>query len=228
MKIVLEIILIAFLLFELVWGYKRGFIKALAKPVRFFASIVTAVWLAKPLSSKFIQPIIEKLVKNPLTNQIEDYLNTNCPTIGPENAHDELPTLLKLAASYENIDITKFSSTDFIPVIVDKLVSPVIVLISVVITFILTYFLAKLLYTFVIACLSSTLNKGVIGLPNRILGSVFCLLFAIVIAWAFVMIFGLIINSNVFSDAAWAQGFEGGPVYRFFSKNSPLDILLSF
>jgi len=228
MKIILEIILIAFLLFELVWGYKRGFVKSLAKPVRFFASIATAFWLAKPFSNKFIQPIVEKLVKNPLTNQIEDYLNTNCPTLGPENAHDELPTLLKLAASYENIDIAEVSTADFIPAIVDKLISPVIVFISVVITFILTYFLAKLLYTFIIAFLSSTLNKGVIGLPNRILGSAFCFLFAIVISWAFVMIFGLVINSSAFAEASWAQGFEGGPLYRFFSKNSPLDILLSF
>ena len=224
MNIVLDIILLVILIGGLVLGYKRGFIKSITKPVRFFAAIATAFWL-NPIASKILEPRI----KTPVTNQIRDYLLNNCPTITPETASEELPTLLKFAASVMNIDVEeKLSSVDTVSAIVETLADPVIHLISVIVTFILIYFVAKLVYSLVLSALSSMFNDGVLGFPNKILGCVFTLFLAVVVSWVFVILFDFAINSSILADAVWVKDFEGGVIYRFFAKNSPIDLLLSF
>lgn len=228
MGVVLEFVLLFILIFGLVSGYKRGFIKSVARPVRFFASLATAFWLAKPVSRDYIEPFVSSLIKNPLTNQIKDHLVNNCPDITPTTASEQLPSLLRLAASYGKVDMETMSTTDTITEIVESLVSPVIGLVSVVITFILMYFVAKIAYAFLLSLVSSAFSKGIVGLPNRVLGSVFGLLLATVISWALVAIFGFVVDSSLFESAEWAQGFEGRAIYRFFAENSPIDILLSF
>ena len=224
MDLVLDIVILLFMILSLIWGYKRGFIKSVARPVRFFASIATAFWLASPIAQGFLEPAI----KTPVTNQIRDYLVDNCPNITPETATEELPTLLRVAASIMDVDIATLSPVDTISEIVDSLASPVIHLISVILTFILVYFVAKLVFSFVLSILSSMFNDGVLGLPNKLFGCVISFLFAIVISWAFVVVFDFAINSSFFADMEWAQKFEGGIIYKFFVKNSPVDLLLSF
>ncbi len=224
MNIVLDIILLVILFGGLVLGYKRGFIKSITKPVRFFAAIVTAFKLASPIAERLLEPRI----KIPVTNQIRDYLLENCPAITPETASDELPTLLRLAASIMNVNIEELSPGDTISKIVESLADPVVHLLSVIFTFILVYFIAKLVYSLILSILSSMFKDGVLGFPNKILGSVFTLLFAVVISWVFVVLFDFAINSSVLADAVWVKDFEGGVIYRFFAKNSPVDLLLSF
>ena len=224
MNIVLDIILLVILVGGLVLGYKRGFIKSITKPVRFFAAIATAFWLANPIAKNFLEPMI----KTPVTNQIRDYLLKNCPTITPETASEELPTLMKFAASIMNVDIETLSPVDTVSAIVESLADPVIHLVSIIVTFILVYFVAKLVYSLVFSMLSSVFNDGVLGFPNKILGCVFTLILAVVISWVFVVLFDFVIHSSAFSDAVWAKDFEGGIIYRFFAKNSPIDLLLSF
>lgn len=224
MNIVLDAILLIILVGGMVLGYKRGFIKSITKPVRFFAAIFTAFKLASPIAKNFLEPMI----KTPVTNQIRDYLVKNCPSITPETASEELPTLLKFAASIMNVDIEALSPVDTVSAIVESLADPVIHLLSVIVTFIIVYFLAKLVYSLVLSIFSSMFNDGVLGFPNKILGCVFTLLFAVVISWVFVVLFDFVINSSVFVNAAWAKDFEGGVIYRFFAKNSPVDLLLSF
>ena len=224
MNIVLDIILLVILIGGLVLGYKRGFIKSITKPVRFFAAIFTAFKLASPIAKSFLEP----LIKTPATNQIRDYLVKNCPTITPETASDELPTLLKFAASVMNVDIENLSPGDTVSAIVESLADPVIHLLSVIVTFILVYFIAKLVYSLVLSMLSSMFKDGVLGFPNKILGSVFTLFLAVVISWVFVVLFDFAISSSILADAVWVKDFEGGVIYRFFAKNSPIDLLLSF
>ena len=224
LKIALDVLLTLILLVGIYLGYRRGFVKSVAGPVRFFASLATAYWLADPISQNLLEPII----RTPVTNQIKGYLIENCPAITPESAADELPTLLKFAASLLGVDTTSLSSENTITAIVDSLASPIVHLVSVIITFVLVYFLAKLVYSILISLIASFFSSGVLGLPNKILGCVFSFFFAVIFAWILTLGFDFVIHSSLFAESAWAQEFEGGIIYRFFNMTNPVDILLSF
>ncbi len=223
-EIIIEVLLCAVLLFGLISGYRKGFLKSILKPVRFFASLATAFWLADPISRSFFEPMIN----TPVTNQIKDYLVENCPQITADNAAEELPTLLKFAASILNVDVGSLSSEDTISEIVDHLASPIVHIVSVVLTFILVYFIAKLVFSLLISLLSSSMNSGVLSLPNKIFGCVFSFIFAVAIAWLFSVLFDFIVHSALFAETAWGKEFEGGAIYKFFNKTNPVDILLGF
>lgn len=223
-KIFMDILLVTVLLFGAVFGYKKGFLKSVSRPIRFFAAVFTAISISDPISRKIIEPI----VKTPVTNQIKGYLLENCPGITPESALEELPTLLKFSASFLDVDVSSLSPENTIDAIVDSLASPVVHIVSLIFTFIFVYFISKLLYSLLISLVSSRFNSGAIGLPNKLLGAFFGLIFAVALAWIVTLIFDFVIHLSVFEDVAWAVNFEGGALYGFFSKNSPIDILLGF
>ena len=223
-KIVMEILLISALLLGLVLGYKKGFLKSAARPIRFFAALFVAFWVSDPISRNIVEPII----KNPVTNQIKGYLIENCPNITPQSASEDLPTLLKFSASIMNVDLSTLSSENTIEEIVNLLASPVVHLFSIIITFILVYFVTKLLCSLLITVISYFFKSGAIGLPNKLLGAIFGLFFAAGIAWIATMVFDFVIHTEMLASVAWAQNFEGGAVFNFFSQNSPIDILLGF
>ena len=223
-EIIIEILLFVILLFGVVYGYKRGFIKAISKPVRFFASVATACWLADPISRNLVEPMI----RVPVTNQIKQYLIDNCSHITPDSAEEELPTLLKFAASLLDVDVASFSPENTISERVDSLASPVIHLLSVILTAIVIYFISKLVYTILLAIVSASMKSGVLSLPNKLLGCIVTTLFAITVAWGFSVIFDFVIHSSLVVENAWVSRFEGGVIYRFFNKTNPIDILLSF
>lgn len=219
-----DIILALVIFFGAAMGYKKGFVKSVSGPVRFFLSLITAFRLADPVSRSFLEPI----VKAPLTNQIKGYLIENCPGITPESASEELPTILKFAASLLDVDVSSLSGENTIAAIVDNLASPIVHLLSVIITFVLLYFLAKLVYSLLLSVVSAFFDSAVLSLPNKLLGCVFGLFMAMISAWLLTVAFEFIINSSMLSDVAWAQSFEGGVVYNFFNKHNPIDILLGF
>ena len=224
LKVVLDIILSLILLIGLIIGYKRGFIKAISSPVRFFASLLTAFWLVEPVSEKIIKPLIE----TPVTNQITSFLLENCSNITPENAADELPTLLKLAAYALDLDFSTLTTENVISEIVASLASPVVHIVSLIASFVLVYFVAKLVYKLVLGILNPVFNAGPLSVPNKLLGCVFSLFFSAVFAWILTLAFDFVIHSSIFEGSAIAQGFEGGVVYGFFNKHNPIDILLGF
>lgn len=223
-EIILEVVFCLILLVGVIYGYRRGFLKSISKPVRFFASIATAFWLADPISRSVVEPMIN----TPITNQIKSYLLENCPGITPETASDELPTLLKFAASILNVDIAELSPQNTISAIVDSLASPIVHLVSLVFTFIAVYFLAKLVFWILISIISVSFKSGVLSLPNKLLGAFFSLILAASIAWIFSIAFDFVIHSSLFAEAKWAIEFEGGAIYKFFNKTNPIDILLGF
>lgn len=224
LQVIFDIILALILLVGLIVGYKRGFIKAISAPVRFFASLITAFWLVEPISEKVFEPII----KTPVTNQINSYLLENCASITPESAAEELPTLLKFAASVLDVDVASLSPENTIAAIVDSLASPVVHVISMIISFIVIYFVAKLVYKILFAMLSPVFNAGPLSIPNKLLGCVFSLFIAAVIAWLLTLVFDFALNSSILEGNSLVEDFEGGFIYGFFNKHNPIDILLGF
>ena len=223
-SILFDILLMLIVLLGILIGVKRGFVKTVAKPVRFFASLITAFFLANPISVRFIEP----LLKAPLSNQIKTYLYNHCPNITPETASEELPSILKFAATSLGVDVSSLSSENTISAIVDALASPVVHFVSVIITFILLYFVAKLIYTLLTSLLIALFDTGFLTVPNKVLGAIFNALAAIVIAWFIAIAFDFIIHLPALSNVTWLSEFEGGFVYNLLNRLNPIDIVLGF
>ena len=209
------------------FGSKRGFFLTATRPIKWFASIILAFTLSGIVASSIVQPIIEA----PITNQISEYLTDKCDNITPDNLDEKLPTLLKLAAGLADVDIESIegnTTAEFVSQTVEKLASPVIYLISVIISFIAVYFISKILLKILLKILNNVFDSGVLGIFNKVLGAVIGALFAFVIAWIFVTLFGYMISIPSLSDTDFVKAFDGGHIYNFIKRMSPLDLLLSF
>ncbi len=208
-------------------GYRKGFFFTATKPIKWFAAILLAFSLSGTVASSVVQPIIEE----PITNQISDYLTEKCEELTPENAKEELPTLVKVAAGLADIDIDSIegeTTEEFISATVDKLAEPMIYLFALIISFFAIYFISK----FTLAILLSILNKiflqGVLGVFNKVLGLIFGAFLAFVALWLAVMLFGYVISIPSIAATDFAKAFNGGFIYKFLKSMSPLDLLLSF
>ena len=226
-KILVDVILVLVIIVGAIFGFKRGFFLTVTKPVKWFLAFLLAFALAGPVADSVIQPIIEE----PVTNQLTEYLEEKCEGITPENADKKLPTLLKLAAGAFDIDVNKIGEDgegSFISAIVDELALPAVHLVSVILSFFLTYILAKIALSISISLLNHVFEVGVLDTFNKALGLVFGAAFAFVAAWLLVVVFGYVISIPAVAKTEFASSFEGGLIYNFFKKMSPLDLLLSF
>ncbi|MBE6644433.1 MAG: hypothetical protein E7612_03530 [Ruminococcaceae bacterium] len=226
-NIIFDVLLVGAIVAGAVLGIKRGFFYTAAKPIKWFAAFILAITLSSSVASGIVQPIIEE----PITNHISDFLIEKCEDLAPEDAKEELPMLLKIAAALVDVDIDSIdgeSTSEFIVQTVDKLAKPAIYLIAVIISFFAVYFLSKLFLAIALNILNGFFIKGVLGIFNRILGCILGAFFAFIMVWLFVVLFGYIINIPAIAQTQFGSEFTGGHVYKFIKSMSPLDLLLSF
>lgn len=228
LTIVVEIVLIAMIAVGMFLGIKRGFIKTVAKPVKFILALVIAFSLSGTVATNIVEP----LIATPVTAQMEEYIQEKCENISSENISEELPTVLKISAGLFDIDLEELSNgastEELISSIVSSLVSPALHVVAVVISFIALYLLSNLCLSIVISILNAVFDTGLIGVCNRILGFVFSTAFAVIIAWIAVSLFTYVISIPALASTPTIQEFEGGFVYKFFNNLNPIDLLLSF
>lgn len=226
-NIIVDILLCLILVGGFVWGLLRGFIRTVAKPVKFILSIAIALILASVIGTAIIKPLIAE----PVVGQMTDYLSVKCGEIISESSVDELPTLIKFAASLAEIDLEQISSADgqeaVVGAFVTAITDPVLNIISSVIAFIILYILAKILVGIVFNIINSMVDKGLIGSVNRVLGCVLMTCIAAAVVWGLCAISGLVLGLPAFAEQAWVQEFTGGPIYTFFKNLSPIDLILS-
>ena len=227
LKIIIDIIIVLIIGFGAFWGVKKGFIATLAKPVKFFASLILAIMLSTIVATYIVEPIVEE----PITSQISHFLVEKCENATVENADERIPTVLKFAAGVVGInikDITASTIDEYVSSLVSELSHPVVHIFSIIVSFAFLYLVLRLLFTLIFALINHLLNRGFIGVINKILGCVFTTLFAVIIAWAFVSVFDYALNLPFLSDKEWAMNFDGGYIYKFFKSISPIELLLSF
>jgi len=225
--IIVDVIIALLILIGAFLGFKRGFFYTATKPVKWFAAILLALTLSSTVATSIVQPIIEE----PITNQISDYLTDKCEDLTPENAKEELPTLVKLAAGLADVDIDSIdgeTTAEFITQTVDKLAKPLVYLLAVIISFFAIYFLSKIILAILLGILNKIFLDGVLGIVNKILGLVIGAFFAFVVLWLAVILFGYVISIPSVAATDFAKSFDGGYIYRFIKSMSPLDLLLSF
>ena len=227
LSFITDAVLVLVILSGAVIGYKRGFIRTVAKPVKWIAALYIAFRLCTVVGDKWIAPMIQ----TPLQTQLSEYLHTACASLTAENAADELPTLIKMAAGLFNIDVSAVAADaagNVIDSIVTALVGPVAHLLAAVVSFLGLYLVAQLLLSLVLAVLNSVCSVGLIGAANRIVGVVVTTCLSFIVAWLLVALAGFVFGFPSVNAAGWVKEVEGSVFYRFLHNNGPLDLLLRF
>ena len=223
-NIIIDLIIVCIIGAGVYFGLKGGFIKLIAKPVRFILVLILAFSLCNVTGKYIISPIISPSV----TGYISSFLHENMPDISAANALDELPTLIKMGAAMAGLDIesvvSNTSGGDLIDKVVTELTAPAIEIIAIIIAFLLLFVVGKAIVWLVIKLIDKLFEHGVLGAVNKVLGCVFATVFAIIVAWAFAVFFGLTIHLPIFEG----NSFTGGFIYKFFNNFNPIELLLSF
>ncbi len=227
MSLTVDIILVGIVLLGVYVGYKYGFVKIAAKPLK----IVLVLFTAFRFSASFAKAVVAPLISPSVTKYVSSVLTERVGALTAENAADKLPTVLKISAAIFGIDINEISASEtgsLADRIAEELTLPLINLISVIISFVVLYILARITLALVILLFNSLVSRGPVGVLNRWLGVLLSTAFFFVIAWAAAVVFDVVVAMPAFADNSALAGFEGGAVYKFFNTYNPLELLLSF
>lgn len=219
--ILIDVILLTILGVGIFLGIKKGFIMALSKPIKICMAIFLAISLCSVVASGIIQPIIEESV----TGQVAAYITENAADFIEEG---DIPTLIKLAAELNGVDISVENFNDTVTAVVTKIAVPVVHFISVIIAFVLVYAVSRLLLWPTFIMIDKATSDGLIGRVNKTLGCIFGLLVATLTAWFLVCLFDFFLGLSFMENREWVLNFRGGFIYGFFSSLSPVAVLLSF
>lgn len=222
LKVFTDLILVFILIGGSYYGYKRGLIMLLARPLRPYLSLLVAFNYCRPLGSFAITPIIEK----PITELIRKYLYDRFIGASLEEGIEEIPTVLRLALTGLGVGIKGEAHTleDAMEIILLTLSDMLVDLLSTVIAFLLIFIITKLAISLLVNLIDLLADKSLLGAVNRFLG--------IVVSFALSLIAARLVAVGIYhlmdAKVIDASSFNGGPLFRFFISFSPLGLLLGF
>ena len=222
-----DAVLVLFVLIGAFLGYRHGFIRTVAKPVKVIIALVLAFTLCTSLADAWLQPIVQA----PIERELTVFLQERCANITAENAVEALPTVLKMAAGMFGINVSTLTEGDVDTIIgnvVTALAEPLAHLIALIGAFLIIYLLAKLLLSVGVSILHSLFSSGLLGVANRLVGLLVNTVLFLLIAWGAVALADGILSTPSLSDNTLVQSIQGAFFYRLLSENGPLDLLLSF
>ena len=227
LDVVIEILLCAIIVLGFIIGMKRGFINLAAKPLKTIAAVVVAFCYCSVIASSVVTPWIEA----PIASYIKDFMYENCASLTSENVNEELPTLIKIAAATFGIDISEVAGNATVSVIdavVENLTAPVVSIISNIISFVGLFIVSVIIFGIVLWLLNVIFSRGIFGLFNKLIGTIFGTAFSVLAAWGIAVIIEIVFRSPIFAENELIAAFEGGYVYKFFNTYNPIELLLSF
>ena len=226
MKYVLDAVLILVLIVGIFLGYRRGFVRTVGRPVKFFATLFCSFRFCSLFSERVLRPLISE----PVTRQVAEYIRKHCGEVTAENAGETLPTVLKLAAGLFGIDVSEATSRgeNVVDSLTSTLTAPVVDIVSTVLSFVALLILCTLIFTVVLWLIDLLFRIGPVSIVNKVVGVLFSGAFALLISWAIASLFAFALDTSLFDGVAWAENFEGGFFYRFLNQYNPLDLILSF
>ena len=226
LNLLIDLILVLILVIGSYYGYTRGLFRMLARPMRFALCLAVAFWLCRPIGEAIISPLIEV----PIESYISDFVYDKLLGLDPEQAIDEIPTLLKISAAAFNIGLDPTAETigDATEKIIASLSLSLVKLISTAIAFLGLLLLSRLVSKLLVELLDYVVNFGLLGSINRILGVLLSCVFGFLIAWLIVGGLDFLFHSSLFAGASEVENFEGGPIYTLFLRFSLIRLLFSF
>ena len=229
-NILFDLVILSFIVLGGIYGVKKGFISAIARPVKKISSVVLAMLLANPIGNALISPIIGPAI----SHKVSDILIEKYSNVLASSANESLPTVIRFAASMSGINLSESATTAdgkiLMEHIADSVTSPIVSILAVAAGFVVSFFIVKTLLNILFAFLDKKAknSKGAINKLNKILGCVFAVLLSLAIAWCFTVSIEFFFNIPILARANAIDNFTGGPVYKLFKSISPLELLLSF
>jgi len=226
MNLILDLLLVGILAMGVFLGIKKGFVKAVEKPLK----PLLAVLFASTFSRAFAVWAVEPIIGVPIFNQIRDFLCDKCINAGLDGSSNEFPTLIKAIAALVGIDLQSVdgSSSDALAALSEKLATPIVNIVTAVISFVVLLILGRLLLALLFAVVNKAMNFGALQVVNRILGVIVCVFFSIFMVWGAVLLFDFLISIPYIAETEAIQNFTGGIIYKLFKQFSPLELLFSF
>ena len=222
----LDLLLVLILVIASYLGYTRGFFNMLTKPLR----LLFCLWFAFSLCTFVGERMILPLIEGRISNIISDFLYEKFAVLRTDQAIEEIPTIIKIAAAVFDLQIDY--SQDFFEQAAERLIlsviSPTVKLISIAVAFLILLFVSRLMIDLLINVLDSILTLGLIGSVNRILGVLLSSAFGFFAVWGLVTVTDMLLNSQMLVHLQIVNDFSGGPIYKFFQSFSPVRLLLSF
>ncbi len=222
--LIVDGVLVVILLVGFIWGIKAGFIKTVAKPVKFVLALIISLSFASWVAEAFVQPLLAAPIVDRLTVFFTEHISS--ATDGTD-----LPTIINLAATLAGVDLGALGEAatqeEVIAEVVNAITQPVVSIITSVIGFIALYIVSSIILTILFAILEAIVDNGVVGILNRVLGCILLTILAGGVCWCLCAISDLILGLPILAEQEWVQGFQGGIIYNFFKGLNPIDLIMN-
>lgn len=222
--LIVDGVLVVILIIGFIWGINAGFIKTVAKPVKFVLALIISLSFASWAAETFIQPLLAAPIIEKLTVFFTEHITA------ATNGTD-LPTIINLAANLAGVDLGALDGAatqeEVVAEVVTAITQPVVSIITCVLGFIALFILSSIVLTILFAILEAIIDNGVVGVLNRVLGCILLTILAGGICWCLCAISDLILGLPVLAEQEWVQGFQGGVIYNFFKSLSPIDLIIN-
>lgn len=223
-SILATIVVVAILLFFLIWGFHRGFIRILLTTMTLIVTIAVAGVLAPHCTGLIEKSFIGKSVDKTITSYLEEKLNN--PLINSMETAQEmviselpLPQFMKDDISEKNTPegYVSLKVNDFTEYLRTRLVGIADSLIAYGILMILIYLLLRILLA-----ISKLINKvPVVGGVNRVLGGVFGLVEGLLVIWCICLLIMMLSGTKTGMQAM--EVIESNAFLKFlYEKNGIL------
>ncbi len=238
MSAILDILVVAVLVFSVVLGWKRGFVKSLLHFAGSLISLVLAVVLAAPIGSFFNDLFIADWLSSSVESKLAEQLAAMGDSFSSlfENMPEGFSSLIdrfgigKGDLEEQYVQMAAENKTDALITeeLADYLTASAARAVSCVLAFLIVYIVA-----FVLVKLLSRLIDPIFRLPllhtaNALLGALLGFLVAIVFLWVAALLIEHVVPYAFGSDSVFYNNFSADNtlLYRFFADLNPLQSLL--
>lgn len=212
---VIDIILLLIPVVCLIMGMKKGLVKIITPIIKILLAIFLTVLFAPDIVLAWSGPYFKDL----LQSSIAEYLTVNCPEITAAQSTSALPSLLKLAVSVFDIDLSSAGTTAGETVIseVSLLISePLGNFIANAVTYVILFFALIIILSIVLSLINALFSEGPLKLINKVLGVLFMAVVSIFVCCLIATVTGML-----------APAFAGGEIYVFFRDFDPISLIFS-
>ncbi|MBE6750415.1 MAG: CvpA family protein [Ruminococcaceae bacterium] len=195
MNWIIDLIILAIVLFFVITSAKRGFVKVLIETVGIIAAIVIAFTVSSPIS----EAVYDKIIEPPIVEAVGEKAEATFEET-EESLLDKLPDFIGFGSEKFGISISEFSdkieenmsagaetaiknaSQEIIKPVAVKILGLVVSAILMVVLFILVKFLAKLINKMFSFSVVGKINRSLGGVIGLFKGAVFAMLFCVIIS----------------------------------------------
>lgn len=234
MAIILDLLLVAIVVINIIICVKQGFAKALFKTLGFVLALVIAFIFTKPISSLIssafmeekVHNRVEKIVMNEtITGSVDDIIDGFY-----KNTEDLRGMLDMLHVDFDGVidDVRKDvneKGEDVKKAIVERVSTYLTKMLSTIIAFVIIFLVALLAIFLVSLALRLVSKIPVLHTFDKLLGFVFGLLKGLIVAYFLAVFLGALLPSiiSVFSESTWyGEAVQDTVLLRTITSSNPI------